>query len=247
MTTDSQLMDLLDGVEGWFSGDQVARVATCAAQVPPGGCIVEIGSFRGRSTIAIARSVRDGVDIVAIDPYSGDDRGPQEITGHSEEAVEDYAAFKGNLERAGVADRVRQVRKFSHDAHGDVTGQIDVLHIDGAHRFRPAHDDIHTWGGRVKPGGWMLIHDSFSSIGVTLAILSSLVWSDRWRYEGRDRSLARYRAVRLGGTARVRNALRQLAELPWFGRNVAVKVLLTAKRKDMAQRLGHPASDPWPY
>jgi hypothetical protein len=237
----------LDGVEGWFSPDQVDRVASRAAAVPTGGRIVEIGSFRGRSTIAIARSAPDGVEIVAIDPHAGNDRGPQEIEGFEAEAAQDHEIFLANLARAGVGERVHYVRKFSHDAHDDVTGPIDVLHIDGAHRFGPARADIRTWGGRVVPGGSMLIHDSFSSVGVTLAIGASLLLSGRWRYVGRSRSLAEYRAEPVSGLARLTNAGRQLAQVPWFLRNVTVKALIVARLGRVARLLGHPANEPWPY
>ena len=45
---------------------------------------------------------------------------------------------------------------------------------DGAHRDGPALDDVRRWGERVREGGTLLIHDSFSSIGVTLALLTAL-------------------------------------------------------------------------
>jgi len=240
------LTGALDGVEGWFSPDQVDRVATRAAAAPPGGRIVEIGSFRGRSMIAIARSAPEGVELVAIDPHAGNDRGPQEIEGFEEEAAEDNVIFRRNLEKAGVADRVRHVRKFSHDAHHDVQGEIDVLHIDGAHRFGPARDDIVAWGARVVDGGSMLIHDSFSSVGVTGAIFASLLPSGHWRYMGRSRSLAEYRKEPVKGLGRVTNVGRQLAELPWFARNVVIKALIVAKLGRVAKVLGHDGEH-WPY
>lgn len=245
-TTAHDLDAALDGVEGWFSPDQVARVAARAADVPPGGRIVEIGSFRGRSMIAIARSAPEGTEIVAIDPHAGNDRGPQEIEGFAEEAAEDSQVFLANLDRAGVRDRVTYVRKFSHDAHGDVAGDIDLLHIDGAHRFGPARSDIRAWGARVAPGGTMLIHDAFSSIGVTAAIAVELLGSGGWRYVGRSRSLAEYRRVPVRGTARLANIGRQLGQLPWFVRNVAIKVLVTARLGRLARLLGHDGRS-WPY
>ncbi|HEY3140723.1 MAG TPA: class I SAM-dependent methyltransferase [Acidimicrobiales bacterium] len=245
-TTQTELMEILDGVEGWFSPEQVERVSTRAAATKPGGRIVEIGSFRGRSTIAIARSAPEGVEIVAIDPHAGNDRGPQEIDGFEEEAAEDNVVFNKNLAKAGVSDRVRHVRKFSSDAHDDVEGSIDVLHIDGAHRFSPARDDIRTWGDLVVPGGSMLIHDSFSSVGVTMAIFSALLFSGRWRYVGRSRSLAEYRAEPVQGLARAGNVARQLAQLPWFIRNVTIKALIVAKLPGVAKALGHDGG-PWPY
>jgi hypothetical protein len=183
---------------------------------------------------------------VAIDPHAGNDRGPQEIDGFAEEAANDNVTFEANLTAAGVRDRVRHVRKFSNEAHGDVDSAIDLLYIDGAHRFAPARDDIVQWGARVVDGGTMLIHDSFSSIGVTLAILRELVPSGRWRYVGRSGSLTEYRAERLAGRVRGRNALRQLQALPWFVRNVVIKVMITAHLGRLTRVFGHDPSE-WPY
>lgn len=93
----------------------------------------------------------------------------------------------------------------------------------------------------------MLIHDSFSSIGVTGAILRSLVAGHRFRYVGRARSMTIYRAdLDDGAGHRVRNAGRQLAQLPWFARNVALKVALTAGAGRLVERTGRPAPE-WPY
>ncbi len=75
----------------------------------------------------------------------------------------------------------------------------------------------------------MLIHDSFNAIGVMLAQLRLLVFSSGWRYVGRCGSLAIYRRDQLGGGAWALNALRQLAGLPYFVRNLLVKVALTAR------------------
>jgi predicted O-methyltransferase YrrM len=245
-TSDSDLDQALDGVEGWFSPCQVARVVEQAAAVPEGGRIVEIGSFRGRSTVAIARSAPAGVEIVAIDPHAGNDRGPQEIEGFADEAAVDSKAFLTNLERAGIRDRVTYVRKYSHDAHDDVAGPIDLLHIDGAHRFRPAGDDIASWGDRVAAGGTMLVHDAFSSVGVTLAIAARLLFSAGWRYVGRSRSLAEYRREPLRGADRLANVGRQLAQVPWFARNVVIKLLIVARLPRATKLLGHDGEN-WPY
>ena len=82
----------------------------------------------------------------------------------------------------------------------------------------------------MADGGTLLIHDAFSSVGVTLAILRELVPGRRFRYVGRSRSLAEYRRRPAdAGGSRARNAPRQLAQLPWFARNVALKVALDAR------------------
>ncbi len=231
-------------VAGWMTEAQLERLWEAAAAAPAGATVVEIGSFHGRSAIVLALAAPDGARVWAIDPHAGSDRGPGEIRGAFDTGERDRVTFHANLAAAGVAERVEHVRRFSDMAHEDVPGEIDLLHVDGAHRYRPARDDVAGWGGRVRPGGRMLIHDSFSSVGVTGAQLRLLVLSGRWRYLGRVGSLADYRREELRGAERARNAARQLAQLPWFARNLAVKVLLTLRLSRAARALG---ADGWPY
>ncbi len=237
----------LDGVEGWLSKGQARMLHDAARSISPPGLIVEIGSFRGRSAIVLGSSAVDGVRVVAIDPHAGTDRGPREMTTSVETGESDHDAFLRNLTDAGVLHKVDHVRSFSDRAHGEVEGEIDVLFIDGAHRYAPARSDIVEWGGRVRAGGLMLIHDSFNSVGVTLAQLRELVFAGDWVFEGRSRSLSRYRRVELERREQVRDAGRQLAQLGYFARSVAIKSALAADRDDLARRLGHTGDAPWPY
>ena len=82
---------------------------------------------------------------------------------------------------------------------------------------------------------------------MTLAILRLLAFSGRGSaYAGRSGSLAEYRRQDLSPGGRARNALRQLAELPWFARNVAIKVAIVLKAPWAARLLGHDSRH-WPY
>ena len=236
---------LVRDVEGWMTPGQGRRLFDAAKACPSGGRIVEIGSFRGRSTIVLASAAPSDAEIVAIDPHAGNDRGPQELEGYAAEAASDHDAFLENLRAAGVGERVRHVRRFSHAAHTAVDGEVDVLYIDGAHRYAPALADIRDWGSRVADGGTLLIHDAFSSIGVTGAIVRDLVPGRRFRYVGRSRSLVEYRADLTPG-ARRSNAARQLAQLPWFAKNVALKVFLSIGGRRVLKALGRPVPE-WPY
>lgn len=233
-------------IEGWLSEPQARRLWDAAGRVPRGGLLVEIGSFRGRSAIVMASVLADGARLVAIDPHAGGDRGPQEIAAEAERGEADNVAFHRNITAAGVGSRVEHVRAMSSDAHAAVSEPIDVLYVDGAHRFAPARDDLVRWGNRVRDGGTMLVHDSFSSIGVTLATLATITFGSRWRYVGRTSSLAEYRRERVRGAARVANSARQIAQLPWFARNVIVKVAIVTRMRPLARLMGHRGDD-WPY
>jgi hypothetical protein len=92
----------------------------------------------------------------------------------------------------------------------------------------------------------MLIHDSFSSIGVTLALISLLFFGRHFRYVGRSGSMAEYRRDDLDARGRLRNAGHQAAQLPWFIRNVLIKVLIVAKLGRFTRLLGH-TEPTWPF
>ena len=243
----AEVLQSVADVDGWMSPDQAEALYTAASACHAGDQIVEIGSFRGRSTIVLASAAAPGVAVVAIDPHAGNDRGPNELDGYAAEASEDHEVFNANLAAAGVSERVRHVREMSDRAHGAVDGDITVLYIDGAHRYAPARQDIEQWGARVRPGGTLLIHDSFSSVGVTLAIIKELMFGRRFRYVGRARSMTIYHAD-LDGSSRSRavNALHQMAQVPWFAKNLALKLLLTLKFGALLRTLGRPVPE-WPY
>jgi predicted O-methyltransferase YrrM len=231
-------------IKGWLTDEQARVLWERAGALRAPATVVEIGSYHGRSTIVLARAVAEGVAFVAIDPHAGNDRGPQEIHGTDEEGEADHRTFLANLARSGVTGAVRHVRLPSQHSLREVPGDVDLLFVDGAHRYAPARDDVAQWGARVGPGGTMLVHDAFSSLGVTLALLRLLVGSGDWRYLGRTRSLAEYRREPVRGAARLRNASRQLAQLPWFVRNLAVKLALVARLRPVARLLRSPD---WPY
>jgi predicted O-methyltransferase YrrM len=234
------------GVQGWTTDAQARRLWDSAHRLSAGAQILEIGSYHGRSAIILASAAPDATCVVAIDPHAGNDRGPQQIHGSDEEGEADNRAFRDNLARSGVADRVRHIRRPSGEALDRVDGDIDLLYIDGAHRYRFAREDVRQWGARVAPGGTLFVHDAFSSIGVTGALARCLFFDRGFRYIGRERSLAEYRRTDLFGRVRVRNALRQAMELRWFIRNVVLKVAIAAHLRPL-RRLLDPHDEGWPY
>ncbi len=240
-----QVFDSLTEVQGWMTQAQAQRLWSAAARLPAPARIVEIGSYHGRSAIILASASADGVEVFAIDPHAGFDRGPQQIEGEFEDGQRDHETFLRNLGAAGVTGRVTHVRKPSQQATDDVPGLVEVVYIDGAHRFEPARADIVRWGAKVAPGGTLLIHDSFSSIGVTLALLVTLVFGGQFRYVGRSGSMTEYRREQLGPVDRLAGSGRQLAQLPYFARNVLFKVMIVLGLRRATRWLG--GDGEWPY
>lgn len=235
----------LADVNGWMTRDQARRLWDRASTLRSGQRVVEIGSFQGRSTVVLASAAPPDIEIIAIDPHGGNDRGPQEISGFAAEAQDDHVRFNENLTNAGVRERVTHLRKFSDAALTDVPGEVDLLYVDGAHRFMPATNDIRQWGAKVPAGGRLLVHDSFSSVGVTLALTVTTFWSSQWRYEGRSQSMTQFVKGAYSPNERLSSLARQVAQLPYFCLNLTYKVLLSLRLKGVAKVLG--STGEWPY
>jgi hypothetical protein len=238
MPTYEAVQSLMDDMQGWLRPAQARRLWDLALDVPPHGAVVEIGSFQGKSTVALASAVDDTASVYAIDPHAGNDRQPGQWDGETAEGEADHDAFFDNLTKSGVVDRVIYVREFSQNAHPLVPGDIDLLYVDGAHGYGPAVSDITGWGGRVVPGGAMAIHDVYTSLFVSLAVMRSLWFSPNWQYVGRVRSLSVFRRADVRGAARLSNITKQAANVPWFLKNLVVRGLGTIGLHRLA-RLGH--------
>lgn len=234
MTAFADVFESVRDIDGWLTGDQARLLYDRAGALPPGAVIVEIGSHHARSTIVLAKAAPEA-QIVAVDPYE-----------EAEPRPRDLERFESNLERAGVRSQIRHVHASSTAALELVSGAIDLLYIDGAHDLRTARGDIQGWGARVREGGILLIHDSFSSVGVTIAEIQSLFFGGSFRYVGRSRTLAEYRREPVSVMGRAVNATRQAVSLPWFLRNVAVKAALVARAPALARLLRH-SDDVFPY
>ena len=69
----TRLGDLLASVEGWLTDAEGELLFRLASRCTGRGVIVEVGSWKGKSTIALGRGSRAGVSatIHAVDPHAG--------------------------------------------------------------------------------------------------------------------------------------------------------------------------------
>lgn len=196
-------------IEGWLSERQARALFDAAGRVAPGGTIVEIGSHHGRSTVILAAGKREGVRVLAVDPW--DD--PRWGGGNAA-----YEIFNANTARLDV----ECFRGLSAHAAREFRGEVDLLYIDGAHDRASVLADLDGWNVR----GETFVHDAFSAKGVTLALLQRRAFTRSWRYVGSVRTLAHFRRDRLSPVTAVANTLRLTVQLGYFTRNAAIKILL---------------------
>lgn len=222
----------VEDLPGWMTEAQARCLYDAAAAVPSSGTVVEIGSHHGRSAIVLASALPAGARLVAVDPFPDDWR-------YGASGTE--AAFRANVAAAGVADLVDLRVATSAEVRAGWSGPVALVYVDGKHDYWSCRDDL-RWSRHLPPGGVVLVHDAFSSLGVTTGLLRELATSRTLRYTGRVGSLARLEVAIPSAHDRVR----LLRELPWWLRNLVIKVLLRLRLRPVVRALGHhDSADPY--
>jgi predicted O-methyltransferase YrrM len=153
-------------IEGLTKQSELELLHRIALGMRSDALVVEVGSFRGRSTVAIAEGLArvEGARLVAVDPFTGDPGWEKETA--SDEA---RAIFDRNTASIPFLE-VMQMPSLDAAAQFDAA-TIDWIFIDGLHDYRSVRGDIRAWAPKMKPGALMSGHD-YGRAGVTDAVLS---------------------------------------------------------------------------
>lgn len=226
--------DVASAIPGWLTEEQARLLFDTAQELPDQPLLVEIGSHQGKSTVVLGTAARARHGrVVAVDPF---------VEGRLFGGVTTRDKFERNLAAADLTDIVELLTDYSTRARPSWTRSIDYLYIDGKHDYWTLADDL-KWAKHLPPGAPILVHDCYSSIGVTLGVLAHVLPSRRLRYERRAGSMALFRVA----TPTFADRLRIVREVPWWLRNVAVKVLLRLRLRAVARWLFHHEGPYDPY
>lgn len=163
-------------IGGWLTKDEGIFLYESARKILPGYIIVEIGSWKGRSTICFGKGVKDGrnATIQAIDPHTGSSE-HHKMFGK----VDTFDEFISNIKKAGVDQFITPVREKSEVAVRNFTGPIGFLLIDGSHDIRDVKIDYKIWFDGVVDKGIVAFHDSWSRIGPNIVTALILLTSSQ--------------------------------------------------------------------
>lgn len=111
---------------------------------------VDLGVDEGFSLVELAR-YNPGV-VFGIDHFRGDD-----FTGAKN--VEEIARENARCSGCNI-----QILNMTFEAAAEVVAaeSVDILHIDGSHRYEDVKRDFETWLPKMRPGGVVLLHDTES-------------------------------------------------------------------------------------
>lgn len=188
----------IDPVPGCLSRQEAYFLFKAAAKISR-GCIVEIGSYRGRSATALSLGTLAGkqVPIFAIDPHEYF-RG----SGGGEYGPDDRAAFYQAALASGSFEFVRLVNLSSEIITPGWTEPVALLWIDGDHTYSAVRRDITLWQPHLTSDALIIFDDVSPSFEGPRRIVEEMIESG-WEVIHRQ----------LGNTASLRQA--KSAVLPW--------------------------------
>lgn len=151
-------------IKGWFEESELALLIDCVERlVSQDKCyhgytnIVEIGSYHGRSTIAMGLTVaalnQDAV-IYAIDPHEGLRTGRFDRIYHESPT---YENFIRNVKYHGLEGVIKRVKSKSTETILNIP--ISLILIDALHLYENVREDFLHFENNLVKGSLIAFHD----------------------------------------------------------------------------------------
>ena len=144
-------------IQGFMIPGQEEYLFNKVKSLPEDAVIVEIGSFKGRSTVAMGYAcIGTNRKIYAIDTWDGNDSDFAER--------QFFETWQHNMQVNGLEEYVLPLRGYSHEVlkhWQELTNDkaIDLIFIDGSHQYLDVLKDFEMSFPLVRNGGWIAFHD----------------------------------------------------------------------------------------
>ena len=121
--------------------------------------VVEIGTHLGDFAYELLRNNKT-CHLWCIDPYKQYEDYEDSINTFTGDNVFEHVSNKLN---SAFPDRVTFIRKFSADAVNDIPDNVDMVFIDGNHKYRYVLEDLEKYYPKLKPGGAIVGDDAIDT------------------------------------------------------------------------------------
>jgi MMP 1-O-methyltransferase len=171
-------------IGGWLTDNEAYGLYNLATKLPSSSIVVEIGSWKGKSTFCIAKGLKKG-KIFAIDPFNAEgESGSKEIYEQNKGDIPLIEQFSTEMKRLGVSGQIEALQGYSHQ-FGNTFTKIDFLFIDGDHSIEGCDYDFTHFSPFVKKGGYIAFHDFYpdrDELGPTWVIKNKVIKDSRYEF-----------------------------------------------------------------
>lgn len=172
-------LDELATLDGLISAEVGELLHNRAAAIPASKAIVELGSYKGKSTAYLARGAitGNGAPVFAVDAWS------EEVSAWRNRVLErlpsaTFREFIAQLDHAGVRDHVSVIQSLTALAadiweyHYAEEHAVGLLYIDGDHHFDAVLADFRAWRPHLAEDALIVFddYDTDTNPGVLAAV-----------------------------------------------------------------------------
>lgn len=154
------LLNTLNEIDGWLEpveADLLVNAAIRACAMPGAtGELVEVGSYHGKSTVALGSMLRSffpDKKVYAIDPH----RGELWPKGQGPEGSPSLGMFRYNISRLGLEAYVEPIVAHSYEVKWDQP--IAFLFVDGLHDYENVSRDFRHFEPYLEKKALVAFHD----------------------------------------------------------------------------------------
>ena len=151
----------------------VEKLTELILEVPMGSCIVELGTYHGKSALFYYKLVGNKIDIFTIDDF---DLEREDWLGQ-ELKPEDENIFYENV--TGANAKIKVCRMKIEDAVKRWTRSIGFLLWDVGEADR-LKEDLEAWSKFIIPNGVVVVKDMPKNIFHTFEVIEELIESESW-------------------------------------------------------------------
>ena len=156
-------------VRGFLPDNEGHHLYQLALEGAALGPLLEIGSYCGRSTLWLGEAARQHRTVVfALDHHRGSEEHQPGEMFHDTSLIDNAGLvdtlheFRRNIRQAELEEHVIALVGSTQQVGQHWLGiDFGLVFIDGGHSLDAALTDWRYFGQRIKPGGFLVIHDVF--------------------------------------------------------------------------------------
>ena len=156
-------------IEGWLSINEGLALLLFAAKGSGNGAVVEIGSFKGRSTAFLASGLMlaDRGRVTAIDHFGGSTEHQVGAFEEVREIVESgttYPVYERNLKSFELWNHVSTIKAETTVAAAGWNKPIRMLFLDAEHTYDATKQVFDLFSPWVEENGFVCFHDAINPV-----------------------------------------------------------------------------------
>lgn len=166
---DRRVHDAFLAAPGFMPGDEGLALYDAAVAVAYLGPLIEIGSYRGRSTLLLAAAAATaGTHVVTIDHHRGSEEHQPGWEYHDPDlvdpevgSIDTLPSFRRTVATSGLEEHVVAVVAPAQTLARYWRHPVGMVFVDGSHTDESAQRDYELWSPLVALDGLLAIHDVF--------------------------------------------------------------------------------------